>query len=106
MDDTGRLINRVNALHASSPDAEDTLMDGYARALALEAERNRLEHRFAVLAQAVAEDREGQRLSELRSLRRRISSVDEELVGLRDVLTAVRRRLVAGDPAAAAENAF
>jgi hypothetical protein len=32
--------------------------------------------------------------------------VDEELVGLRDVLTAVRRRLVAGDPAAAAENAF
>lgn len=105
MDDTGRLINRVNALHASSSDAEDTLMDGYAHALALEAERTRLEHRFAVLAQAVAEDREGQRLQELRSLRERISSVDEELVRLRDVLTAVRRRLVAAGAAAAAENA-
>ena len=91
MDDTGRLINRVNALHASSPDA---------------AERTRLEHRFAVLAQAVAEEREGQRLQELRSLRQRISSVDEELVRLRDVLTSVRRRLVAAGAAAAAENAF
>jgi hypothetical protein len=106
MDDTGLLIDRVNAIHPSSPDAEDTLMDGYAHALALEAERNRLEHRFAVLAQAAAEDREGQRLQELRSLRQRISSVDDELVRLRDVLTAVRRRLVAGAAAAAAENAF
>jgi hypothetical protein len=106
MDDTGRLINRVNALHAPSPDAEDTLMDGYAHALALEAERTRLEQRFAALAQAVAENRDTQRLPELRRLRQRISSTDDELVRLREVLTAVRRRLVAASAAAAAaENA-
>jgi hypothetical protein len=104
MDDTGLLINRVTALRPSSPEAEDTLMDGYAHALTLEAERTRLEHRFAVLAQAVAENRERHRLAELRSLRQRISRVDEELVHLRGVLTAVRRRLVAASAAAAAEN--
>jgi tRNA C32,U32 (ribose-2'-O)-methylase TrmJ len=106
MDDTGRLITRVNALDAPSPDAEDTLMDGYAHALALEAERTRLEQRFEALAQALAEDRDAQRLPELRSLRQRISRTDEELARLREVLTEVRRRLVAASAAAAAaENA-
>jgi hypothetical protein len=102
MDDTGRLINRVTALDAPSPIAEDTLMDGYAHALALEAERTRLEQRFSTLAQAVAEDRDAQRLPELRRLRQQISRTDEELARLREVLAAVRRRLAAASAAAAA----
>lgn len=104
MDDTASLIKRVKALHASSPDAEDTLMDGYARALALEAERLRLERSFGELAQALAGDHDSKRLPELRSLKQRISSTDEELALLRSVLTLVRRRLAAG-VAAAAESA-
>jgi predicted nucleic acid-binding Zn-ribbon protein len=102
MDDTGRLINRVNALNAPSPDAEETLMDGYAHALALEAERTRLEQRFAALAQAVAEDHDMQRLPELRTLKQRISRTEDELARLREVLTAVRQRIAAASAAAAA----
>jgi hypothetical protein len=105
MDDTAHLIKRVNALHGSSPDAEDTLMDGYARALALEADRLRLEQRFAELAQALAGDHDSKRLPELRSLKQRISSTDEELALLRSVLTLVRQRLAAASASAAAESA-
>jgi DNA repair exonuclease SbcCD ATPase subunit len=95
LDDTGLVIERVNALEASSPDAERTLMDGYARALDLEAERTRLERRFAELAQALAQDHDTSRLSELRSLKQRLSSTEAELTHLREVLQAVRGRLVA-----------
>jgi DNA-binding SARP family transcriptional activator len=95
MDDTGRIIQRMNALHESSPDAESILMDGYARALELEGERTRLERRFASLAQALADDHDPGRLPELRSLKERISRTEAELKSLREVLQAVRRRLVA-----------
>jgi hypothetical protein len=104
MDDTRHVIERVSALHGSSPDAEDRLMDGYAQALALEAERTRLERRFAALAKALAEDHDARRVPELRSLKRRIASTDGELAHLRRVLSDVRRRLVAASAAAAAEN--
>jgi hypothetical protein len=95
MDDTGRVIQRVNAIHGSSPEAENTLMDGYAVALALEGERTRLERRFASLAQALTEDHDPSRLPELRSLKERISRTEEELNNLREVLGAGRRRLIA-----------
>jgi DNA-binding SARP family transcriptional activator len=95
MDDTGRMIQRVNALHGSSPDAESILMDGYARALELEGERTRLERRFASLARALAEDHDPARIPELRSLKERISRTETELNSLREVLQAVRRRLLA-----------
>jgi hypothetical protein len=91
MDDTGLLIERVDALSGSSPDAEDMLMDGYAHALELEAERVRLERRFSELAHTLGQER----LPELRSLKQRISKTDEQLARLRAVLTAARRRLVA-----------
>jgi hypothetical protein len=101
MDDTGLLIKRVNALSGSSQDAEDMLMDGYAHALELEAERVRLERRFAELAHTLGVERGSERLPELRSLKQRISTTDERLARLRAVLTAARQRLVA----AAAETA-
>jgi hypothetical protein len=98
-DDTNRMIERVNALlHDSAPGAEDTLMDGYACALALEAERARLSRCFAKL---LADDGGAERVPELRSLRQRISSADEQLARLRGVLTAARRRLIAASAAAA-----
>jgi predicted nucleic acid-binding Zn-ribbon protein len=101
MDDTGRVIQRVNALHESSPDAERTLMDGYALALALETERTRLERRFDQLAGALAEDHDPALLPELRALKRRIASTESELTRLREVLGAVRERLLAAGVAIA-----
>jgi hypothetical protein len=95
MDDTGRVIQRVSALHESSPDPEGTLMDGYALALALEAERTRLERRFEQLAGALAEDHDPARLPELRALKQRIASTESDLARLREVLGAVRARLLA-----------
>jgi DNA-binding SARP family transcriptional activator len=94
MDDTAHVIERVNALDESSPDAEDTLMEGYARALALETQRTRLERRFAELGQSLAEDRDPGRLPELRALKQQISSTEADLERLRGVLDVVRRRLV------------
>jgi tRNA C32,U32 (ribose-2'-O)-methylase TrmJ len=95
MDDTRLVIQRINALQGSSPDAESALMDGYAFALALEGERTRLERRFASLAQALADDHDPVRISELRSLKERISRTEAELNTLREVLQSVRRRLLA-----------
>jgi hypothetical protein len=100
--DTGLVIERVNALEASSPDAERMLMDGYAFALELEGERTRLERRFAALAEALARDHDPARLPELRSLKDRISTTEAELKRLRAVLGAARRRLMAAGIAIAA----
>jgi ABC-type phosphate transport system auxiliary subunit len=98
MEETGSLIERVWALlGTSAPDAEDTLMDGYAGALALETERARLERRFVQLTGEL----DSERLHELESLRERISSTDDELSRLRAVLSAVRRHLAAASAAAA-----
>ena len=103
-EDTGLLIERVRALLGDSPpDAEGTLTDGYARALALETERARLERRLADLTSDLVEDQSAERLSELRSLRQNISCTDEELSRLRAELCLVRDRLRAARIAAAAE---
>jgi hypothetical protein len=95
LDDSGLVIQRVNALDTTSPDAERTLMDGYALALALEGERTRLERRFDELAQALAQDHDTPRLPELRSLKQRLASTEAELARPREVLKAVRGRLMA-----------
>ena len=102
MEDTGLLIQRVSALSGPLADAEDTLMDGYARALELEAERVRLERRFAAAAQTLAEDHNSSDLPELRSLKRRITSMEAEIEHLRAVLGIVRRRLMAATAHSAA----
>jgi hypothetical protein len=101
-EETRLLIERVSGLLGDSTrDVESTLTDGYAGALALEAERARLERHFADLTRSVAENPGSEGLSELRSLRRRISRTDEELSRLRAVLALVRKRLTAAGVAVA-----
>ena len=69
---------------------EDTLTDGYARALELESERLRLERRIGRLAHQVdgREDAE-----ELRALAGRLRDVDVELDRLRARLGALQKHL-------------
>lgn len=72
---------------ASVAQLEDTLTSGYAHALALEAERLRLEQR---LGEAV---RYGESGSEaLAELAKQISAADRDLVRLRAVLLVLRDR--------------
>jgi hypothetical protein len=77
---------------APSIDAvEHTLTAGYARALALEAERWRLERRIAEVASKLAEATE-QEHSELVNLGRRLSTADGDLTQLRELLASLRAR--------------
>ena len=77
---------------APSIDAvEHTLTAGYARALALEAERWRLEHRIAEVASKLAEAGES-RHSELANLGQRLSTADGDLARLRELLASLRLR--------------
>jgi hypothetical protein len=78
--------------HAPSIDAvEHTLTAGYAKALALEAERWRLERRIAQVASKFAEGTETEH-SELANLGRRLSAADGDLTQLRELLASLRLR--------------
>jgi hypothetical protein len=77
---------------APSIDAvEHTLTAGYARALALEAERWRLERRIAEVASKLAETPSTEQ-SELASLGKRLSTADGDLAQLRELLASLRVR--------------
>jgi hypothetical protein len=102
MDDLSTLIDRIDALLQSPPEADDadvrahmetTLTDGYARALALEAEHWRLQRQIGAIAADVAEGRGRPRTKELGALARRLSLVEEELRSLRDTLVSLRERI-------------
>ena len=71
---------------------EDTLTDGYARALQLEAERLRLERRIGELARSVDGPEEA---DELKALAGRLRDVNVELEGLRDRLGLLQKHLAA-----------
>jgi ABC-type phosphate transport system auxiliary subunit len=73
-------------------DVEDKLTAGYARALALEAERWRLERQIAELAVALAEDVEAHSTSELADLAKRLKEADGGLSSLRVLLGSLRQR--------------
>jgi hypothetical protein len=94
-DETGALIDRVQSLLGGSPSnrraIEDTLTEGYARALALDAESRRLERRISELAGLA----DGDRVTELAELVGRRTRADVELAHLRDVLLALRGHLAA-----------
>jgi hypothetical protein len=66
---------------------EDTLTEGYAQALALEAERWRLERRIGEVARAGSTD-----FDELRTLGTRLSRADGELATLRTLLGRLHER--------------
>jgi hypothetical protein len=111
MDDLSTLLERIDRLLAASldegaqsPDVrahmETTLTDGYARALALEAEHWRLQREIGAIAAEIAEGQGDTRTKELASLVRRLKASEEELLSLRDTLRTLRGRLASGARAA------
>jgi hypothetical protein len=67
---------------------EDTLTEGYAKALALEAERHRIERRLGEVARDATPDR----AAEIRSLGSRLIDADGELEQLRSLLGTLHDR--------------
>jgi hypothetical protein len=67
---------------------EDTLTEGYAEALALEAERMRLERRIG----EVARDARADSTEELRGLSVRLARADGQLTELRNLLATLHER--------------
>ena len=76
---------------ASIEHLEDRLTEGYARALALEAERLQIERRIGQLGADVrsGSDESGE---EIATLAARLSHASSRLAGLRALLAALRRR--------------
>jgi chromosome segregation ATPase len=102
MDDVSTLIARIDSLLESPSNADDadvrahmelTLTDGYAAALALEAEHWRLQRRIGAIAAELAEGRKRARTKELASLARRLAAAENELQSLRDTLASLRDRI-------------
>lgn len=71
---------------------EDTLTEGYAQALALEAERWRLERRLGQVAREVDPNDGAGIAEELSSLARRLTRADGELTQLRGLLGSLHER--------------
>jgi hypothetical protein len=102
MDEISTLISRIDLLLQSPtegdcPDVrahmETTLTDGYAKALALEAEHWRLQREIGAIAADLAEGRGQPNTRDLASLARRLAVSEEELAGLRDTLVSLRERI-------------
>ncbi len=74
----------------SRAELEHALTGGYAHALALEAERHRLERRLAAAAASFA--RRATRSDELATLGRQIEQTDHDLGQLRALLVALKAR--------------
>ncbi len=81
---------------------ERTLTDGYAHALALEAERLRLERRMSELAGELHDGNREQKAKELVQVARRISRAGAEIDRLRRTLSQLRARATAVRAATAA----
>jgi chromosome segregation ATPase len=93
--DVRDLFERIAAL-IDSPEQdlariERTLTDGYAQALALEAERSRLEKRMGELALDLNGRERERNVEELSRLARRLDGNSGELVELRGHLNDLRR---------------
>ena len=73
-------------------DIEHTLTAGYARALALEAERWRLERRITEVAAELGRNPEEVEHTELAHLGQRLSAADGDLSKLRGLLSSLRSR--------------
>jgi len=71
---------------------EHTLTAGYARALALEAERWRLERKIADVAARLGDEVTDEDATELAKLGQRLSSADGDLTRLRALLASLRVR--------------
>ena len=71
---------------------EHTLTAGYARALALEAERWRLERKIADVAARLGDEVTDEDATELAKLGQRLSDAAGDLTGLRTLLVSLRGR--------------
>jgi ABC-type phosphate transport system auxiliary subunit len=71
---------------------EHTLTSGYARALALEAERLRIERKLADVASRLANETTDEDASEVAQLGQRLSVADDDLARLRGLLVSLRTR--------------
>jgi hypothetical protein len=71
---------------------EDTLTEGYAQALALEAERWRLERRLGEVARATPGADSSSVAEEITTLGKRLTSADGELSHLRALLGSLQDR--------------
>jgi chromosome segregation ATPase len=98
----GALLERIDELlgapapedgseHHTASRIANTLTEGYAHALALEAKRWRL-HRQLGEAAAELQRGDSQGAEEVSSLARRVAEADDELARLRERLRALRRR--------------
>ena len=96
--DHSHLLDEIQGLLAAPPgdpslaDIEDTLAAGYARAMALEADRWRLERQIGDLARGFADGTTNADTDELARLAREMSAADGALVRLRTVLVSLRDR--------------
>jgi hypothetical protein len=99
MADLAPLLERIASMLKNRPanpgkplvtEMEDTLTDGYARALQLEGERLRVERRIGELARRVDGPEEA---DELKALAGRIRDIDGDLDGLRGHLGALQKHL-------------
>ena len=71
---------------------ESTLTDGYAEALALEAERLRIERRLGEVARDAGDVSAHSVAAELAELTERLDSADGEIVRLRSLLRSLQAR--------------
>jgi hypothetical protein len=71
---------------------EDTLTEGYAQALALDAERWRLERRLGEVAREAADPSTSSFAEEVATLAKRLTSADGELNHLRSLLGSLHDR--------------
>lgn len=87
------LLGRIE--HGDYPDRarlEETLTDGYAWALELDAECGRLERRISADAERLADESSEERVRELASLARLLTQRRHERDELRDLLVVLRGR--------------
>src|ERR687883_149011 len=105
--ETAALYEDIHALLEEAPGAEDgaflarlehTLTDGYARALALEAERVRLSKRMGELTDGLCDDPVDAPTDELATVAKQLSEADTELTSLRRVLAGFCARAPAACP--------
>ncbi len=71
---------------------ENTLTDGYAYALAIEAEQWRLEKRLSAVAHDIERGDVAEKALELSAIARRLDGNAADLARLRSLLTELRRR--------------
>lgn len=99
--DRNSLLHDIRALMDAPLDGEQapfleqierTLTDGYAHAMALEAERSQLERQLAALARRVAAADPDGPAGELSALAQRLTSADGHLEELRQLLGSLRER--------------